>query len=45
MTTVAGITFMKKLNLEGEKPISYMIHSSVHKNNIYDIMYVLRCYI
>lgn len=37
MTTVAGITFMKKLNLEGEKPISYLIHSSVHKNNIYDI--------
>jgi glycosyltransferase involved in cell wall biosynthesis len=37
MTTVAGITFMKTIHAEGDKPISYQLHSCVHKNNIYDI--------
>ena len=37
MTTINGITYMKKLNAEGNKPISYLLHSCVHKNNIYDI--------
>jgi hypothetical protein len=37
MTTIAGITFMKSIHAEGDKQVSYLLHSCVHKNNIYDI--------
>jgi hypothetical protein len=37
MASVAGITFMKTIHAEGDKPISYLLHSCVHKKNIYDI--------
>ena len=37
MTNIAGITFMKHIHAEGDKPVSYLLHSCVHKNNIYDI--------
>jgi len=37
MASIVGVTFMKKIQAEGDKPVSYLLHSCVHKNNIYDI--------
>jgi len=37
MTQVTGVTFVKNINAEGNRPISYHYHSCVHKNNKYDI--------
>lgn len=37
MSEVVGVTFMRFINTDEKKPISYHLHSNVHKSRIYDI--------